>query len=144
MKQLPADIREAVDLLKVFERTEDYYAKPELFIEAMEILELHLKHNPGSEHCDYIRNIRKSYAKVFVRQLGQLPEDAFQDEILNYTQALNEVKNILDEKEDYEIYSIFMEFIDMWKEEMENPVKPREKKVKDRSTEYDINPIFND
>jgi len=118
MPDRPDEIKEAVNLLKEFEKSDSHTKKTRNFLDAIDLLNDYIEENPDSSHLGYIRNIKTSYTKILLQQLNNISQIEIEDWVIYFTSVYNvknEVTKILSEnpilKEGYE------NFISIWKEE---------------------------
>ena len=70
MTQRPKELSDAVELLKEFEKSDDYSRKENCFEEAMKIFEKYLSDpNISNNDKDWINNIKISYTRALLNQL---------------------------------------------------------------------------
>lgn len=66
---LPEEIQEALELLHIFENSDDHEEKAESIVNAYEILNEFLDEYPTSKDVEYTRNIKLTYARKFIETI---------------------------------------------------------------------------
>ena len=114
----PDELKEAVNLLKEFEKSDNHTKRTRNFDEAIDLLNNYVEENPDSPDLVFIENIKTTYTRILLKQLNNIREITIEDWLnyfSSYFKVKSEVKKILSEnpilKEGYE------NFISIWKEE---------------------------
>ena len=112
----PDELKEAVNLLREFEKPGSHKKKTRNFTDAIDILNDYVKENPESPHLDFIENIRTSYTRILLQQLADIREIEIDDWHNYYTlmtlKVEDEVTKIL--SEDPILIEGYQEFLSMW------------------------------
>ena len=92
--ELPKDLGKAKALFEEFESSEEYPTKAKRFEHAIELLSLFSEENPNSQHTKFVANLRLSYTRRFLEQLGTC-DNMESEDWFNYlfimVKTLNEV-----------------------------------------------------
>jgi hypothetical protein len=68
---LPEEVQEALELLQIFENSNDHEEKAESIVDAYEILNEFLAEHPTSKHAEFTKNIKLTYARKFIQIIEQ-------------------------------------------------------------------------
>lgn len=114
----PDELKEAVNLLKEFEKSDSHRIKTRTFSDAIDLLRDYVEESPDSSHLDFIENIRTSYTRILLQQLNSISQIEIED-WYNYfapvSKVQSEVTKILSENPI--LKDGFTNFISIWKEE---------------------------
>ena len=72
IRNIPNDLKEAVDFLKSFEKSNDHSKRTRHFEDAIENLNSHLEANPDTSHKVFIKNLKLTYTRILLEQLPSL------------------------------------------------------------------------
>ena len=68
--QRPREIREAVELFRLFEASNNHEERAEHLADAIEILDEYQRLNPDSTHDPYVRNLKLSHTRRLLTDLA--------------------------------------------------------------------------
>ena len=69
MPERPDEVKEAVNLLKEFEKSESHTKRTRNFNDGIDLLNDYVEENPDSPHLVFIENIKTSYTRKLLEQL---------------------------------------------------------------------------
>jgi hypothetical protein len=72
IRNMPKDLKEAVDFLKSFEKSNDHSKRTQHFEDAIENLNSHLEANSDTSHKVFIKNLKLTYTRILLEQLPSL------------------------------------------------------------------------
>ena len=114
----PDELKEAVNLLKEFEKSDNHTKRTRNFDDAIDLLNNYVEENPNSPDLVFIKNIKTSYTRILLEQSNDIKQIEMGDWIRYWSSFLkveSEATKMLSEnpilKEGYK------KFISIWKEE---------------------------
>ena len=70
----PDELKEAVRLLKEFEKSDNHTKRTRYFIEAIDLLNNYVEENPNSPDLVFIKNIKTSYTRILLEQSNDIKQ----------------------------------------------------------------------
>lgn len=112
------ELKEAVNLLKKFEKSDSHTKRTRNFNYAIDLLNDYIEEIPDSSHLGYIRNIKTSYTKILLQQLNSISQIEIED-WYNYFASVSKVQSEVTKilSENPILKEGFTNFISIWKEE---------------------------
>ena len=102
MPERPDEVKEAVNLLKEFEKSESHTKRTRNFNDGIDLLNDYVEENPDSPHLVFIENIKTSYTRKLLEQLNNIKQIEIVDWVYYWALLLlkinSEVTKIVSEK----------------------------------------------
>ena len=114
----PDELKEAVRLLKEFEKSDSHTKRTRNFDDAIDLLNNYVEENPNSPDLVFIENIKTSYTRILLEQLNNIKQIEIEDWLNYFTSYLkvpSEAEKILSENPI--LKEGFKKFLLIWKEE---------------------------
>ncbi len=120
IRNIPADLAKAVELLKSFEKSDDHSKRTRDFEDAIEILNSHLQATPNTLHKEFIENLKHTYTRRLLEQLPSFFTLGIGDWLDYLKLLLITVSDETEElsKEDPRLRKNAYKFFAIWKEEV--------------------------
>lgn len=120
IRNMPQDLKEAIEFLKSFEKSNDHSKRTRHFEDAIEIINDHLEANPDTSYNVFIKNLKLTYTRILLEQLPSLSaldiEDWTRYLILLMQTVPNEIEVLM--KEHVQLKGAKDAFIAIWIDEM--------------------------
>jgi len=121
-KDLPKEVKEAVDLLEEFEISDSCVKSARCFKDGISMLSDYLEEYPDTPHTQYINNIKISYTRALLRKLKDCTEwDDWIDILLATLEVRDEIEEIL--ASDPLLRNEYDKFLALWKDELIEALK---------------------
>lgn len=119
-KELPDEIKDAVELLKGLERQPFHRLRAEDFDQAIEALNYYLSQNPGSTHNNVIENVKLTYTRWLLEQLAKDDSLSFSEWLPYMMPLLFTAKKEIDIviKQFPNLGENYKNFLRIWKDEL--------------------------
>ena len=118
-RQLPEDLKEAVNLLAKSEKESNHSLRTSAFQDAVDILNDHLSLETASPHKSFVQNIKLTYTRKFLEKLPNLfsadIEVWFDYTLLFLLKVPKEVE--LNIEKDAQLKENYKKFMGIWRDE---------------------------